>query len=202
METAVTPNKRSHRRNIPLSEFVFWAIGLLILAHGLWFYFSFLHDRHLATLEAFAALGDAMAPLVGGVTTLALFAALHGISLQRHELELQRTDLELTRAVLKEQAESAKVSAGAQRELARAQAEATTAQTLGNDLAKSQLQQQIVIELVKLKRELYAIEARELEFRASTYEGYREFSEVTNKVKKQIEQGIDDLAGLLLDDED
>jgi hypothetical protein len=69
----------------------------------------------------FASLGDAVGPLTGALTALALFAAIEGIRLQREELKLQRQELAKSREVMREQAEAARESAQLQKRLAAAQ---------------------------------------------------------------------------------
>ena len=75
----------------------------------------------LGEQERFGQIGDAMGPLTGVLTALALFAAIEGVRLQREELKLQREELAASREVMREQAEAAKRSAETQERLAKAQ---------------------------------------------------------------------------------
>jgi signal transduction histidine kinase len=86
-------------------------------------------------LTDYAQAGDSMAPLVGLVSALALFAAVGSIWLQRKELSLQRQELAETRKVMDEQRQELARSAKAQQELIRAQKEVAKLQKEANTMA-------------------------------------------------------------------
>lgn len=103
-----------------------WAAAVAFVCYVVIWWF----DRH----ELFGPLGDAMGPLTGVLTALALFAAIEGVKLQREELKLQRQELAESREVMKEQAEAAKETAKVQARLADAQEALAEAQREANGL--------------------------------------------------------------------
>jgi hypothetical protein len=95
--------------------------GAVTLAGGYW---RFRTGFAVGTLEAHAALGNALAPVVAFLTLLAVVAALWSVQVQRTELALQRRELQETREEMVEQRKQFERTAKAQEGLAEAQREA------------------------------------------------------------------------------
>lgn len=84
------------------------AIGLMC-AWGGWFVRSWAHEKNASGEEVGygvpGTFGDAFAPVVGVLTSLALGAAVASVLMQRRELELQREEMQLQRDEMKAQRE-------------------------------------------------------------------------------------------------
>lgn len=109
---------------------VLWVVvaglgGAMTLAAAYW---RFRTGFAVGTLEAHAALGNALAPVVAFLTLLAVVAALWSVQVQRTELALQRQELRETREEMVEQRKQFERTAVAQEALARSQAALANAQ--------------------------------------------------------------------------
>lgn len=124
--------------------------------------------------DRFGPIGDAMGPLTGVLTTLALFAAIEGVRLQREELKLQREELAASREVMREQARAAERSAETQERLAKAQEALAERQADANAIA-------LMAKSVDLTAEVLRIDSRIAEVSVS---GDPRDNAVTEKLKE------------------
>lgn len=123
------------RETTPLPRWV-WGLAALIPALGFAWYLRTLFWAEWKDVPHWGALGDAVGPFAGLMSSAAVLIALYSIQLQRRELTMQREELRLQRREMADSREELAKAATAQQELADAQRRHTLALKIANDTAR------------------------------------------------------------------
>lgn len=135
------------------------AVGALALSFA---YYHFRTGFPVVTLEAHAAIGNALAPVVAFLTLFALVAALWSVQVQRADLALQRKEIRETRVEMAEQRAQLQRSADAQEALASSQLKLAQAQVAANHEARMLRLAQMSHTIATLQSALAAVDSAEL----------------------------------------